>query len=635
VTGKRSGQLSYDPPQASIISDQILCGNIDLMTNLEIAELLRDVAASYQLQDAQKFRFQIIAYERASDAVEHASSELKDLWDDGKLEDVPGIGPSIAQHLDELFKTGKSKHFESLMKDIPKEAFKLMQLPGIGIKTAMKLLKEGDPKDVKEKLAEVSTREKIDKRHLLPYAAQIASGIMDWMLKDSRVKRVDPLGSLRRKASTVGDIDLACVTSQPVEVLTHFTKYPQTQKILEKGEHSASILIPGNIQVDMMVQPAESYGSLLQHFTGSKHHNIALRDYALKKGLSLNEYGISKIEQQRKVDKNSPLRGQIGKTKFKAEKDFYNFLGLDYIEPELREDTGEIEAAKVHKLPKLIDLTDIKSDLQIHSSFDIETSHDLGESSMEEIVKKGNGLKYEYLAFTEHNPSQKGHTDAQIVDILKRKRQHVDKINSELRRGLLRETSEGRSEKVEQLNYSNQNRSTAPLRQGFGRVKKVFNSLEIDMKPDGTLPVPDTGMETLDFALVSIHSSFDLDRISQTKRVLSALDHPKVKIFAHPTGRKLNEREGAELNWPEIFDFCLKKNKWIEINCDPMRLDLPDILVREAVKLGVKLTFGTDAHHMDGMNNMVWGLSVARRGWAEKKDIVNTKSLKEFEEMLR
>lgn len=562
------------------------------MTNLDIAELLRDVAASYQLQDSYKFKFQIIAYERAADAVEHASSELKDLWDDGKLEDVPGIGPSIAQHLDELFKTGHSKHFDKIMKGIPKEAFKLMKLPGIGIKTAIKLLDDGNKKEIEEKLKEVEILEKKVKRHLLPYATEITNRIIDWMLKDSNVTRVDPLGSLRRRTSTVGDIDLACVTREPVEVLTHFTKYSDTQKIIEKGEHSSSILISGNIQVDMLVQPVESYGSLLQHFTGSKHHNIALRDYALKKGLSLNEYGISK-------------KGQTTKKKFKTEEEFYNYLGLEYIEPELREDTGEIEAAKENKLPELIEQTNIKADLQIHSSFDVETSHDLGESSMEEIVKKGNELGYEYLAFTEHNPSQKGHGEKDIVEILKRKR-----------------------EKVEQINYS--------LR-GVNNIgiQKVFNSLEIDMKPDGSLPVPDSGMDTLDFALVSIHSNFNLPRDLQTKRVLSAMSHPKVKIFAHPTGRKLNEREGAELNWPEVFDFCLRNNKWIEINCDPMRLDLPDILVREAVKLSMKLTLGTDAHHMDAMDNMIWGVSVARRGWCEKKDIVNSLCLKDFEKILK
>lgn len=570
------------------------------LTNLQIAELLRDIAASYRLKDQVKYRFQIIAYERAADAVEHATSELKDLWDDKKLEEVPGIGPGIAEHLDEIFRTGKSKHFESLMKGIPKEAFKLMELPGIGIKTALRLLAQSKPNEIAGLLKQVEEKDKKAKRHLLPYAALIASELIEYLRKDRNVVRVDPLGSLRRQASTIGDIDISVATNEPVEVLEYFTKYPKSVKTIEKGEHTASILLPSNVQVDLIAQPVTSYGSLLQHFTGSKHHNIALREYALKKDLSLSEYGIKE------------LKAKSGKIKvFSNEKDFYNFLDLDYIEPELREDTGEIEAAlrsaqgKLDGLPKLVELKQIKTDLQIHSSFDIETSHDLGESNMEEIVIKAEEFGYEYLAFTEHNPSQKGHTDSQIVEILKRKR-----------------------ENVEQLNYSLQNSSN-------NSVKKVFNSLEIDIKPDGGLPVPDAGLATLDFALVSIHSSFDLERTVQTKRILTALANPAVKIFAHPTGRKLNEREGAELNWPEIFDFCLKHNKWVEINCDPMRLDLPDTLVREAVRLGVKLTFGTDAHHIDGMNNMLFGVSVARRGWATKDDIINTRSLEEFERLLK
>jgi DNA polymerase (family 10) len=585
------------------------------LTNFQIAELLRDVAASYQLKDQVKYKFQIIAYERAADAVEHSTSELKDLWDDKKLEDVPGIGPAIAEHLDEIFRTGKSKHFEELMRGIPKEAFKLMELPGIGIKTALRLLAQSKPHEIAELLKQVEAKEKKAKRYLLPYASLIASEIMEYLLLNEAVVRVDPLGSLRRRSATIGDIDLAVATNEPVGVLEYFTKYPKSGKTVEKGEHTASILLPGGIQVDLMVQPVESYGSLLQHLTGSKHHNIALREFALKQGLSLSEYGIKKLQDS----KNPKLKT------FKSEEGFYKFLGLDYIEPELREDTGEIEAAlrsaqgKLKKLPMLIELKDIKSDLQIHSNFDIETSHDLGESSIEEVVKKGNELGYEYLAFTEHNPSQQGHTEVQIVEILKRKREKVDQINYS----------------ISKLSTKSNQMGSIPLRQSFAGLKKVFNSLEIDIKPDGSLPVPDEGLSTLDFALVSIHSSFDLERDLQTKRIITALSHPKVKIFAHPTGRKLNEREGAELNWPEIFDFCLKNHKWIEINCDPMRLDLPDTLVREAVKIGVKLTFGTDAHHIDSMNNMIFGLSVARRGWATSSDIINTRSLKEFEIILK
>ena len=220
-------------------------------------------------------------------------------------------------------------------------------------------------------------------------------------------------------------------------------------------------------------------------------------------------------------------------------------------------------------------------------------------------MEKADELGYEYIAFTDHNPSQRGHNDKQIIDLIKKKNEAVEKINYSLSKGVKK------------------------------RVRKVFNSLEIDILPDGRLPVPEEAFAYLDFALVSIHSNFRGERDTQTKRVLSALSHTKVKIFAHPTGRKLNEREGAELNWPEIFDFCLKNSKWVEINCDPMRLDLPDTLVHEAVKRGVKLTFGTDAHHKDGMNNMMFGVSVARRGWVSVNDIINTRSLTEFEKLLK
>jgi len=562
-------------------------------TNLDIAELLRGVAASYQLQDEIKNKFRIIAYERAADAIEHASSELKDLWDEGKLEDVPGIGESISKHLDELFKTGHVKHFEDLMKDYPKIMFRLLKVQGIGPKTAHKLVTEGSiPKEVKDELKKVESK---PVRHLLPYAWERASEVIEWVKKFKEVKRADPLGSLRRKASTIGDIDIAVATDNPDLVINHFVKFPKLQKILEKGDKTASILLPGDVQVDLMVQPLESYGSLLQHFTGSKHHNIALREYAIKKGFSLSEYGIKKIG---KKDDNIK--------EFSKEEDFYKYLNLDWIPPEIREDAGEIEAAKENKLPKLIELLDIKGDLHIHSNFDIETSHDLGISSMEEIIEGGNKLSYDYLAFTEHNPSKSKHNDSEILDLIKRKKEKIDKIN-----------------------YSLVN----SVKSG---VKKVFNSLEIDILPDGSCPIPSEGFSYLDFALVSLHSSFNLSKDQMTQRVLSALSwSPKALIFAHPTARKLNQREGVEIDWTRIFDFCVKNNKWIEINADPMRLDLPDFMVREALKAGVKLTLGTDSHDKEMMNNMTYGVSVARRGWAQKYDIVNSLNLIDFEKLLK
>ena len=583
------------------------------MSNLEIAELLRAIAASYQLKGEEKNRFRIIAYQRAADAVEHATSELKDLWDDGKLKDVPGIGESIASHLDELFRSGLSKHFEEVMKGLPKDMFELMEVPGIGVKTAYKLVSKLGIKSLTdlEKAAKAGKIAKIEgfgeqsqadiiksiedtkgksKRHLLPYASLHASEVISWMLEDKNVKRADPLGSLRRQAATVGDIDIAVASDHPRKTLEYFTKYPKKVRILEKGDRTASLILPGGVQVDLMVQPPQSYGSLLQHFTGSKHHNIALREFSLKHGMSLSEYGIK-------------IKGKLHK--FATEESFYRKLGLAWIPPELREDSGEIEAALKNSLPILVEIDDVKGDLQIHSDFDIETSHDVGESSMHEIVEKANKLGYQYLAFTEHNPSKSKHNEREVLDLLMRKWEAIEKINSSI------------------------------VKKTEGSIQKVFNSLEIDILPTGELAIPEKGLEYLDFALVSIHSAFDLNRDQMTKRVLSALDHPKTKIFAHPTARKLTQREGVELDWPQIFEFCLKNDKFIEINADPMRLDLPDSLVREAVRLGVKFSLGTDAHHKDGLNNMRYGISVARRGWATKKDIINTLNLKDFEKVIK
>ena len=535
------------------------------------------------------------------------------------------MGKSIAEHLDEIFRNGKSKHFEEVMKGLPPAMFELMKVPGIGAKTSFKLTRELGIKDSKNAISQLEkavkkgkvrniegfgeqSEESLEKsiketkertvRIILPYAQKIADDIIAWVKNDKNVQRADALGSLRRKASTVGDIDIAASSKNPIETINHFTKYPNATRVLEKGERTAGIIVAGGKQVDLMVEKPEAYGALLQHFTGSKHHNIALRELALKRNLSLSDYGIYFKTKNRKTLK-----------KIETEEEFYKTLGMDWIPPELREDTGEIDMALKHNLPDLVQLSEVKADLQIHSSFDIETSHDLGESSMEEVINKANSLGYEYVAFTEHNPSKSGHNETQTVEILKRKCEKVDKINYSLR--------------------------TASARNELRRVKKVFNSLEIDILPNGKLPVSDKGMETLDFALVSIHSSFRQNRVDMTRRVLSAMSHPKVKIFAHPTGRKLGAREGIDLDWEKIFDFCLKNNKWLEINADPMRLDLPDFLVRDAVKLGVKLTFGTDSHHIDSMDNMVFGVSVARRGWATKKDIVNTLSLEDFEKVLK
>lgn len=626
------------------------------MDNVEISNLLRNVAAALQIQDKAQNKFKIIAYERAADAVEHLSSETKDIYDEGKLEDIPGVGKSIAKHLSEIFEIGKSKELTSLLSQIPSSVFELLPLDGIGPKLAYKLVKELKIKspNAVSKLKVFAEKGKIKnlegfgeesqasilkaisdykgnvKRHLLNYAESVSGLIIDWMNRDENTIRADALGSLRRRASTVGDIDIAIASKDPERSIEHFVNYPNTKRVLDKGGKKASILIPGNIQVDLRAQEEKSYGALLQHFTGSKHHNIALREYALSlsPSLSLSEWGIRVADSKQKTVNSK-------QNIFRTEEDFYKYLGLEWIPPELREGGGEIDASLKEILPKLLELKDIKGDFQIHSNFDIETSHDLGLSTYDEIVDKANEFGYEYVAFTDHNPSRSKHTDTQIVDLLKRKKESIERLNEKI--NINQKTPlRVKLRKGEAINPTSSHSDFMNITtEGRGSVKKVFNSLEIDILSDGRLPIPEKGLELLDFALVSIHSNFRLNKVEMTKRIISALSHPKVLILAHPTGRKLNERESIEADWESIFEYCVKNNKWIEINGDPMRLDLPDHLVKTAVKMGVTLSTGTDSHHIDHMNNMRYAIDVARRGWAEKKNIINTLGLEEIEEVIK
>lgn len=574
-------------------------------TNQQVSQILSSVAAAYEVKKDD--RFKIIAYERAADSVEHASNDIKDLWDEGKLDQLAGIGPSIASHLNELFKTGKVRHFNQVLSGLPPAMFELMKISGVGAKTAYKLcqkLKIENPITAVRDLVKAAEQGKIRKiegfgeeserkiveaiqevrrktqRILLPQASALAEEILNWLRKSKLIVRADPLGSLRRQVSTVGDIDIAVATNSPKDTIKYFISYPKKKKVLEAGKTTASILLKGGEQVDLMVQPTSSYGALLQHLTGSKHHNIALRELALKKGLSLSEYGI-----KRKME-----NGKWRMEKYDTEEKFYQALSLDFIPPEMREDTGEIEAAQNHQLPKLIEENEIKGDLHLHSNFPIEESHDPGTDSPEEMIKKAEALNYEYIGFSEHNPSMSNHSEKQIINLLKAKK-----------------------EKIEQLNYSRTNKLP----------KRIYNGLEVDVRPDGKLALPEKALELLDYVIASIHSSFRMNSEEMTKRVLEGLSPKKVKILGHPTGRLLNKREGYELNWDKIFDFCLKNDKWLEINAWPARLDLPDSLVREAVKKGVKIIINTDAHSTEEMDLMPFGVSVARRGWAEKGDIVN------------
>ncbi len=583
------------------------------MTNPEIAQLLRYVAAAFTIKDEKKFHFQIVAYQRAADTIQNLSTQIADLYKEDKLHELPGIGTAMQQHLSELVKTGSVKHFETVMKDIPPAVFPLLAVPSFGPKKAYKLVLAFHLKNPKTVIADVKKLAESGKisglegfgdksqsdisralgefkegtgkttRMLLPFAVEVADKLLEYLRKSPAVIQAEALGSYRRRSSTVGDIDIAVATKEPEKVIEHFVKYPYASRIIEKGSATSSLLTTGGQQIDLMTRPTSSWGSLLQHFTGSKHHNVHLRDYALKAlKLSLSEYGVKNMKKP-----DAP------REEFTTEEAFYRKLGMDWVPPELREDTGEVEAALSHQLPNLVELKDIKGDFHIHSSYPIEPSHDLGINSMQEMLDEAKKLKYDYFAFSEHNPSVSRHSMKQLYEILI-KRQHY----------------------IEQLKESNKN-------------IRILSLLETDILANGDLAIDDRCLELLDGTIVSIHSSFGMSQEAMTKRVLGGLSHPKAKILAHPTGRKIGSRPGYQLDFEKIFSFCKEHNKALEVNCWPERSDLPDTLIKQAISHKIKLSIDTDSHAVSHMQYMYYGVWMARRGWAEKQDILNAMSYNE------
>jgi DNA polymerase (family 10) len=586
------------------------------MSNEQIAKLLKNVAASYTIKDEKKFHFQIAAYVKAADTISNLTEELKDYYKEDRLDDLPGIGNTLKSRLIDLFKKGDVKHFDWVLEGIPESVFVLMDVPTFGPKKAYKLIKEfnlNDPKTVIEDLKKLAIEGKIaplegfgeksqsdvirsidefkkgvgkTTRMGLPYAFEVSEKILNYLKSSQDVEKVEVLGSLRRRSPTVGDIDIAVAGKNPKKIIEHFVNYPSKERVIEQGDVSASILVSGGRQVDLLIQPLEAFGSLLQHFTGSKNHNVALREYALKKGLSLSEYGIKNVKKEKAL------------SKYDSEEKFYNAIGLTWIPPEIREDKGEIELAAKNDLPKLIELSDIKADFHIHSNFAIEPSHDLGQNTMEEMLDKAKELNYDYLGFSEHNPSQSKHTNKKIYELIQK-----------------------RNEKIEQLKSVN-------------KSVRIFKLLEIDILPSGKLAIDDSSLELLDGAIVSIHSVFSMSKDEMTKRVIEGLSHKKAKILAHPTGKLINERPGFELDWEKIFEFCKKYNKALEINSWPTRLDISDNVIKLAVEYGVKMVIDSDSHAAAHMDNQKYGVFMARRGWATNNDILNTLSYNKFSEWL-
>lgn len=615
--------------------------NDDKFSNKSITELLRNLAAAHVLKNLN--RFKVIAYDKAADSIEHLSREIKDVWQEGKLYKVPGIGPGIGSSLEEYFKNGESEHFNEILKGIPPSVFVLMRVPGIGPKRAFRLVGqfglvnaetvvvdllnvarsdkistlEGFGKksqdDIIGALEVYQRKDRREERMPLPYAFELSEEVSKYLKELPEVKRVDALGSMRRRVSTIGDIDLAVMADGKYsqKIVDHFLKYPGKRSIEGAGSAKASIIAAGNIRIDLRVQDEKSYGSMLQYFTGSKAHNIKLREYAIKKGFSLSEYGMKKAssrhserseESSSKSKNHRDPSSNLQKTQddiieFSNENSLYRFLGLEYIPPEIREGTTEIDISLKKKVPTLVELSDIKGDFHMHALYDLKPSHDMGVNTYEELVEKGKSLKYDYIGFADHNPKISGLKAEEIVTIMKKRKAHIDKVLS-----------------------------TASL--------PYFIGLEVDILPSGEIAFPEKAINYVDFLIVSVHSSFRMPVKEMTERVLKALSHPKVKIFGHPTGRLLGKREGIEVDWNPIFKLVKERNIALEINSSPSRLDLPDTLVREAKDVGVKFTIDTDSHAVPHMDFMKYGVSVAKRGWVTKEDVINALPYKKLKDWM-
>lgn len=575
-------------------------------SNKELAELLRYIAYSLELKKQDYFR--IIAYKNAADALESYPVEIYDLIKNNEDFEIENIGKIIKQKLIEYCKNGYSLEIAEILSGIPITVFLLTKVRSIGPKKAYRLVetfKLYNPDTVYEDLLTIAQQGKIkvlegfgakseesiikaiqtylsfskQSRILLSEADKIAGAIIKWLKKLDSIEKIDVLGSIRRRYETVGDIDIAVVSKNNQKIIDHFVNYPNKVKIENAGTNKASIILKNNIRVDIRIAEKSKYGSMLQYFTGNKIHNINLREHALRLGYSLSEYGLKDIKNNRLIY-------------FSDEKDLYHFLKLQYIPPEIREGNEEIEKALVNNLPNLITASDIKGDLHIHSNFNTKTIYDLGVSSLEEIITKAINLGYSYIGIADHNP-QHSLSEQEVKKILTERRRFYDQIIY--------------SKNIEQF--------------------KVFIAIECDILPNGELAIPHSCIEYLDYLIISVHSSFEQDKDTMTKRLVKALEYPNVRILAHPTGRLINKRPAITADWDKVLSVCKTKDIAVEINSNPLRLDLPFELIKKYKSKGVKFIINTDAHDCQSMEFLKYGVDIAKKGWLTKDDVVNTKSL--------
>ncbi len=557
------------------------------MSNRQVARILREVADLLELEDVQ---FKPRAYRRAADAVESCPSSIGDLVRDGRLGELPGVGEAISAKIEEIVNTGRLAYHEELRKKLPVDLYSLTQVEGVGVRTAKRLYeglgvrnltdleraaREGKIRALRgmgEKsearilrgLAEVRGTEE---RILLWYALNTARDLWRKLDRTGLFDRLAWAGSLRRGAETVGDLDLLGVSSKPEQAARAFVELPEVAQVLARGAKRSSVRLSEGLQVDLRLVPQQSFGAALQYFTGSKEHNVRLRERAVGRGLKLNEYGLFDEED----------RAVAGRD----EEDVYAALELLFIPPELREDQGEIQAAERGQVPQLVRAEDLLGDLHVHTSWSD------GAGTIEDMARAAAERGFRYLAITDHflfSETVGGVT----VEQLRRQMDEVARLNEEL------------------------------------TEIQILTGVEANILPDGALDAPRDILRQLDIVIGSIHSRFRTGKKHMTERLLRAVDDEAMDVLGHPTGRLIGERAAYEADWEEIFSRAAKTGTALEINANPQRLDLNGSLVRRAVEAGARLIIGTDAHAGQHLDFMELGLVTARRGWAQPKHVLNT-----------
>jgi len=563
------------------------------MKNKELADLFEKMADILEFKGENPFK--IRAYRKASRILGDLTQDIGEITESGKLKDVPGIGEGMAQKIVEYLKTGKIAKYEEIRKGVPDELIGIMDIPGMGPKTLSLIHREkgignlsqlekavedgsliGLPGIGEKKVENIKRGIELLKqskgRMNLGIAFPLAKRIVEALREKTGLRKIEWAGSLRRMRENIGDIDILATGPNHEKIVYAFTHLPEVKEVLASGETKASVIVEGGVQIDLRVVEEDSYGAALQYFTGSKGHNIHLRGIAKAKGIKINEYGVFKGEKK------------IGG---KEEKDVYKVLGMEWIEPELREDRGEIEAAQKRRLPKLVDEPEIRGDLHIHSK-----ASD-GTASIEEIAKAAQKRGYQYVAICDHSKSLKIARGLDESRLLKQI-EEIDRMNEKLK--------------------------------GF----QILKGTEVDILTDGKLDHADKVLEKLDFVVAAIHSGFKQEKEKMTKRIVRALENPFVHCLAHPSGRLLGARAPYEVDIDQVMEAAKKYGKALEINATLERLDLDDIHCRKAKEMGIPLAIGTDAHHLDQLWMIGLGVAVARRGWLETGNVLNAMSLKEI-----